>query len=102
MTEKVHNLIFAIFFYSAESQSSAASPSGKQMKSDEVEAIEDDKNDNDDRNSVEVVTDDNDNSEEKECVDLTFDSDEENKGNQNSKKLTRKLLSVAEKKNSYF
>jgi hypothetical protein len=69
------------FYYSAESQSSAAGPLGKQMKSDEVEVIEDDKNDDDDRNSVEVVTDDNDNSEEKECVDLTFDSDEENKGN---------------------
>jgi hypothetical protein len=68
------------------------------MKSDEVEVIEDDKNDNDDRNSVEVVTDDNDNSEEKECVDLTFDSDEENKGNQNSKRLTGKLLYVAGKK----
>ncbi len=69
---------FAIF-YSAESHSSGAGPSGKQMKCDEVEVIEDVKND-DDRNSVEVVTVDNDDSEEKECVDLTFDSDEENKG----------------------
>ncbi len=86
------------FFYSAESQSPVAGPSGKQTKSDEVEVIEDDKNDNDDRNSVEVVTDDNDDSEEKECVDLTFDSDEENKGNQNYKRLRGKLLSVAEKK----
>ena len=91
---------FAIF-YSAESHSSGAGPSGQQMKCDEVEVIEDVKND-DDRNSVEVVTDDNDDSEEKECVDLTFDSDEEDKGNQNSKRLTGKLLSVAEKKNSYF
>jgi hypothetical protein len=52
-----------------------------EVVTDEVEVIEDDKNNNDERNSVEVVTDDNDNSEEKECVDLTFDSDEENKGN---------------------